>query len=177
MFFRLLLLSSLIIASTVDALSSKLSHRLASTNSVAHYPTLSSPSTTTNKPTSTSALLAAPDDNDSVKLASSDQLVLGVTGTIASLIMIYSEYTLKTTGCGLPAGPFGLVGLIEGLSYLGVTGIVAYSVVTKVRTVRMRHRHCRCFYKQLDCAHSTIMFRCFPHIHRGAVFRQVHLAW
>jgi predicted neutral ceramidase superfamily lipid hydrolase len=145
-FFRLLILSSLIIASTVDALSSKLSHRLV-----------------------------APDDNNGVELASSDQLVLGVTGTIASLIMIYSEYTLKTTGCGLPAGPFGLVGLIEGLSYLGVTGIAAYAVVAKVRTVRMRRRHCRCFYKQLYCAHSTI-FHCFPHIHRGAVFRQVHLA-
>jgi hypothetical protein len=139
MLFRILLLSSLIIASNVDALSSKLSHRLASTNSVAHHPTLSYLSTPTNKPTSTSALLATPDNNDSAELASSDQVVIGVTGTIASLIMIYSEYTLKTTGCGLPAGPFGLVGLVEGLSYLGVIGIVVYSVVTKVKTVRMRN--------------------------------------
>jgi hypothetical protein len=69
-------------------------------------------------------------------LAKSDQVVLGVAGTLAALITLYSEFTLKTTGCGLPAGPFGFLGLAEGLSYLGVTGIAAYSVVTKVKKVR-----------------------------------------
>lgn len=68
--------------------------------------------------------------------SSFDQLLLGGLGTCASLVTFYSEYTLFTTGCGLPAGPFGLVGLIEGLSYLGFLGIFAYSVVTKIRTVR-----------------------------------------
>lgn len=67
--------------------------------------------------------------------SSSDQLVLGLGGTTAALITFYSEYTLKTTGCGLPAGPFGLVGLVEGLSYLGVTGVVAFSLVKKIKTV------------------------------------------
>lgn len=43
-------------------------------------------------------------------------------------MVLYSEYTLKTTGCGLPAGPFGIVGAIEGLSYLGVVGICANAV-------------------------------------------------
>ncbi|KAG7354891.1 hypothetical protein IV203_004247 [Nitzschia inconspicua] len=59
---------------------------------------------------------------------------LGVCGTIAALVTFYSEFTLKTTGCGLPAGPFGLFGLVEGLSYLAVTGISAYSIVTKIKT-------------------------------------------
>lgn len=48
--------------------------------------------------------------------------MLGIT---ASLVVLFSEYTLKTTGCGLPAGPFGIVGAVEGLSYLGVVGICA----------------------------------------------------
>lgn len=39
--------------------------------------------------------------------------------------MLYSEYTLKTTGCGLPAGLFGIIGAVEGVSYLGVVGICA----------------------------------------------------
>jgi hypothetical protein len=68
-------------------------------------------------------------------LAESDQAIVGVVGTLAGLITLYSEWTLKSTGCGLPAGPFGLVGLFEGLSYLGVTGLAAYSIVTKVKTV------------------------------------------
>ncbi|CAJ1949969.1 unnamed protein product [Cylindrotheca closterium] len=77
------------------------------------------------------------EENDisrSETVASSDQLLLGGLGTFASLVNFYSEYTLFTTGCGLPAGPFGLVGLVEGLSYLGMLGIFSYSVVTKIRT-------------------------------------------
>ena len=84
-------------------------------------------------------LLSMSDDNDNnsqeLMISESDQMLLGALGTFASLVTLYSEFTLKTTGCGLPAGPFGLVGLVEGLSYLGVTGIFAYSIVTKVKTV------------------------------------------
>ena len=46
--------------------------------------------------------------------------------------MLWSEYTLKTTGCGLPAGPGGLLGALEGISYLFVVGLVGFSVYTKV---------------------------------------------
>ena len=31
-------------------------------------------------------------------------------------------------GCGLPAGPFGLLGATEGLSYLAVVGLVGYQL-------------------------------------------------
>jgi hypothetical protein len=87
-------------------------------------------------------ILSASDDDDQVEyysigLGESDQGVLGGLGTFAALITLYSEFTLKTTGCGLPAGPFGLVGLVEGLSYLGVTGIAAFALVTKVKSVRV----------------------------------------
>eukprot|EP00933_Yihiella_yeosuensis_P046554 TRINITY_DN42109_c0_g1_i1.p1 TRINITY_DN42109_c0_g1~~TRINITY_DN42109_c0_g1_i1.p1 ORF type:complete len:215 (-),score=23.55 TRINITY_DN42109_c0_g1_i1:57-701(-) len=59
------------------------------------------------------------------------QLFAGVGGLVAGLIMLYSEYTLGTTGCGLPAGPFGLLGLAEGLSYLAVIALVGFSLKTK----------------------------------------------
>ncbi|KAI2501186.1 peptidase inhibitor [Fragilaria crotonensis] len=72
----------------------------------------------------------------SVGLSESDQGVVGAVGTAASLITLYSEYTLKTTGCGLPAGPAGLLGLAEGLSYLSVVGIGAFSLYTKLKQGR-----------------------------------------
>jgi len=48
--------------------------------------------------------------------------------------MIYSESVLFQTGCGLPAGPAGLVGAAEGVSYLGVVGLVGFSLFTKITT-------------------------------------------
>eukprot|EP00978_Attheya_sp_CCMP212_P041429 scaffold237497_cov58-Attheya_sp.AAC.9 len=82
------------------------------------------------------------DDNDNddstttSNLGESDQVLLGVAGTLASVITLYSESVLKSTGCGLPAGPFGLVGAAEGVSYLGVVGVAAYSLYTKIKTGR-----------------------------------------
>lgn len=58
----------------------------------------------------------------------------GALGSAASLVVLYSEFTLKTTGCGLPAGPFGVVGAVEGVSYLAIVGIVGASLATKYRT-------------------------------------------
>ena len=46
----------------------------------------------------------------------------------------YSEYVLLTSGCGLPPGPYGLLGAAEGISYLVVAGIVLLSVFSKVKT-------------------------------------------
>ena len=69
-----------------------------------------------------------------LSLSESDQVTVGVVGTKMSLIMLCSEYVLKTTGCGLPAGPYGLIGAAEGISYLGVTALAAFSIFTKVKT-------------------------------------------
>ena len=69
-----------------------------------------------------------------LSLSESDQVALGGVGTTMSLVMLCSEYVLKTTGCGLPAGPFGVIGAVEGISYLGVTALTAFSVFTKVKT-------------------------------------------
>lgn len=116
---------------------SALQHRHATTHS-SHASSLSSSSQL--KPTSfmTSKgliLRSSPSDDEWNELSESDQILLGSLGTFAAIVVGYSEFTLKTTGCGLPAGPFGIYGLIEGLSYLGVTGIAAYATVTKVKTV------------------------------------------
>eukprot|EP00980_Cylindrotheca_fusiformis_P010776 scaffold2441_cov105-Cylindrotheca_fusiformis.AAC.2 len=98
-----------------------------------HYPTIA---ITTSRSLQLAASSNNDNNNDTQKQPQQGggQVVLGIAGTVASLVMLYSEFTLKTTGCGLPAGPFGLVGLIEGISYLGVIGIFAYSIVTKIQT-------------------------------------------
>lgn len=41
-------------------------------------------------------------------------------GLVANPVMLFSEYTLKTTGEGIPPGPGGLYGALEGVSYLVV---------------------------------------------------------
>lgn len=60
--------------------------------------------------------------------------LLGISGLIASIIVLYSESVLFNTGCGLPAGPFGLVGAVEGISYLGVVGLIGFSLYAKIKT-------------------------------------------
>ncbi len=44
------------------------------------------------------------------------------------------RYTLKTTGKGLPEGPGGVYGALEGVSYLVVLGLIGWSIATKVKT-------------------------------------------
>jgi hypothetical protein len=65
-----------------------------------------------------------------------DQAALGAAGTAAALVVFGSEFTLKTTGCGLPAGPFGILGAAEGISYLGVVALAGFSLYAKLRTGR-----------------------------------------
>lgn len=55
-------------------------------------------------------------------------------GLLATPLIGWSLYTLKTTGCGLPPGPGGSLGALEGVSYLVVLGIVAWSLYTKSKT-------------------------------------------
>ena len=76
----------------------------------------------------------ADNPGDVIFAIQNDELVLGLSGTLASLIVLYSEYTLSQTGCGLPAGPGGIYGAMEGLSYLEVAGIFILSLINKVTT-------------------------------------------
>jgi hypothetical protein len=82
------------------------------------------------------SLCATDDDNDVDKpsFTDSESTALGISGLITSAVMLYSESVLFRTGCGLPAGPFGLVGAVEGISYLGTTALVGYSLYTKIKT-------------------------------------------
>ncbi|GHP04349.1 hypothetical protein PPROV_000310300 [Pycnococcus provasolii] len=65
-----------------------------------------------------------------------NQALGGLGGTAACGITAVSIATLKTTGCGLPPGPGGLIGAAEGISYLAVTALLVTSITTKVKTGR-----------------------------------------
>ena len=66
--------------------------------------------------------------------SSTAELIYGLGGTLLAPVVLYSEFTLKTTGCGLPAGPFGALGLAEGVGYLSVIAFCFWSFGTKLRT-------------------------------------------
>ncbi|KAG6542327.1 hypothetical protein Mapa_016252 [Marchantia paleacea] len=55
-------------------------------------------------------------------------------GLVAVPVVAWSLYTLKTTGCGLPPGPGGAIGALEGVSYLAILGVIGWSIYTKVKT-------------------------------------------
>jgi hypothetical protein len=59
---------------------------------------------------------------------------IGATGIVSSVVCFYSLYILKTTSCGLPPGPAGLLGAGEGISYLVVTFIFGWSLLKKIQT-------------------------------------------
>jgi hypothetical protein len=82
-----------------------------------------------------SVRLYSSSDNEDDSMSESNQGILGAIGCVASLTVLYSEFVLLNTGCGLPAGPYGLVGLVEGLSYLTVIGIAKLALYTKNKTV------------------------------------------
>ena len=58
----------------------------------------------------------------------------GALGIVAEIEVARSLTYLSQNGCGLPAGAGGLQGLFEGLSYLGVAGLLAASAASKVST-------------------------------------------
>jgi len=59
---------------------------------------------------------------------------LAAASAIALPVVGWSEVTVFNTGCGLPPGPGGALGALEGVSYLVLVAMVGYSVVVKART-------------------------------------------
>ena len=59
-------------------------------------------------------------------------LSIGAAGIIANFVMWASLYCVAKTGGGLPAGPFGVVGALEGVSYLLVVAVCGASLFKKV---------------------------------------------
>ncbi|PSC75232.1 hypothetical protein C2E20_1164 isoform B [Micractinium conductrix] len=62
------------------------------------------------------------------------QMAAAAAGLAALPVVGWSEYVLRTTGCGLPPGPGGLLGAAEGVSYLVVGGVVLWSLARKLGT-------------------------------------------
>jgi hypothetical protein len=88
------------------------------------------PSEKLSQPQLSSIVLKSAQDNSDGDIGGGGSLDAGgILGTIASVVVLYSEFVLKTTGCGLPAGPFGIVGAVEGVSYLGVVATCATAAV------------------------------------------------
>lgn len=52
----------------------------------------------------------------------SSRSVEGISYLVVVGVVAYSLYTKVNTGKGLPAGPSGLLGAVEGLSYLSLLG-------------------------------------------------------
>lgn len=73
-----------------------------------------------------------------LKCSSDDEstplVIASAAGLLANPVMWVSLYSVATTGGGLPAGPFGLVGLVEGISYLVVVGFVGAALFKKMTT-------------------------------------------
>ena len=76
-------------------------------------------------------LAAAADDGE---LAPRSVAAAAVAGLGSNAVMWASLYSVATTGGGLPAGPFGVVGLVEGVSYLLVVGLAGAALYSKVST-------------------------------------------
>ncbi|KAG2493099.1 hypothetical protein HYH03_008762 [Edaphochlamys debaryana] len=83
------------------------------------------------RPASRRPVSAKASSSDDVGAAGLAAIGLGLP---ANAIVLWSEYTLQTTGAGLPPGPGGALGAAEGVSYLVVLGLVGWSVATKVST-------------------------------------------
>jgi len=137
-FASMLLLIASHLPSTTHAFAASPTRRSVRIKPTFNTAVITKPRTSIHRTSSFTKLYAEEDSNDNditpLSLAESDSTILGIAGIIASVIMIYSESVLFQTGCGLPAGPAGLVGAAEGLSYLSVVGLVGYSVYTKIRT-------------------------------------------
>merc|ERR1719223_2554139 len=65
-------------------------------------------------------------------MATKQNVVGDVVSVGASSVVLYSEWTLSQTGCGLPAGPYGIVGGIEGISYLLVVAVAAQTILSSI---------------------------------------------
>ena len=78
--------------------------------------------------TSSVAVRASSSDDSEV---STPILAVAAAGLPGSLVVLWSSYTLATTGDGLQGN---VLGALEGVSYLAMLGLVGLSLWTKVKT-------------------------------------------
>lgn len=72
------------------------------------------------------------------KEASSEVVWLSVLGLLSFPIVAWSEWSLYQTGCGLPPGPGGLLGALEGIGYLVITGVTLLSLFQRLKGTSKR---------------------------------------
>lgn len=74
------------------------------------------------------------EDVEYTSVGKTAQFLAGLAGLVAVPVVAWSEYTLQTTGCGLPPGPGGSLGAAEGVAFLTVGALALWSVSTQLRT-------------------------------------------
>jgi hypothetical protein len=119
--------------------SSSSTTRTTQTRHENHDHPCSTTPTRTTKTTTATTLFGVRNKNEnessfsSSSSTSSSMLILNNVGLIAQPIVWISLVCVSTTGGGLPEGPYGLVGAIEGLSYLAVVGWAAVALWNQYR--------------------------------------------
>lgn len=71
--------------------------------------------------------MGAREDNNDQEKDNTPSFIIPVVALIAQPVVWTSLYYVVTTGAGLPSGPFGLLGALEGISYLVILGFVGAS--------------------------------------------------
>ena len=74
------------------------------------------------------------DETMSGLLSGDAQAIAGAVGLVANGVTSWSLWVLYNTGCGLPPGPGGSLGALEGVSYLVVTAFVVAATAKKIKT-------------------------------------------
>ena len=74
------------------------------------------------------------DETMSGLLSGDAQAIAGAVGLVANGVTSWSLWVLFNTGCGLPPGPGGSLGALEGVSYLVVTAFVVAATAKKIKT-------------------------------------------
>lgn len=67
----------------------------------------------------------------SLTLSPNQEKLLTAVTLPALGVVAYSEFVLASSGCGLPPGPYGIYGAVEGISYLVLLAFVGLSVYVK----------------------------------------------
>ncbi|KAK3248967.1 hypothetical protein CYMTET_41588 [Cymbomonas tetramitiformis] len=73
---------------------------------------------------------ASKDNDDASSADEAKYAALGAAGLAAEAVVFQSLSFVRDNGCGLGPGPYGLLSLAEGLSYLAVAGLLGASAIS-----------------------------------------------
>uniref|UniRef100_A0A7S0ZCU9 Uncharacterized protein n=1 Tax=Timspurckia oligopyrenoides TaxID=708627 RepID=A0A7S0ZCU9_9RHOD len=88
-----------------------------------------------------SRMISASSSDDDKKASTStfenaSSIEKAIIGSSALAIPVFTASVVHVgiTGCGLPPGPSGIYGGLEGIAFLIIAGIIGYSVTNKIKT-------------------------------------------